>query len=77
MDEEGTFEYHADRPTIYGLETHLSIMQKNDQRIQTGGGDRDPVSNLNAVANNLNVKMMLTRLLDQLKLDGLQRCLRY
>jgi len=29
----------------------------------------DPVSNLNAVANNANVKMMLTRLLDQLKLD--------
>jgi len=29
----------------------------------------DPVSNLNAVANYSNVKTMLTRLLDQLKLD--------
>jgi len=67
--KKGLLKYHADRPTIYGLETHLSIMQKMINEFKPAAVIVDPVSNLNAVANNSNVKMMLTRLLDQLKLD--------
>ena len=67
--KKGLLKYHADRPTIYGLETHLSIMQKMINEFKPAAVIVDPVSNLNAVANNANVKTMLTRLLDQLKLD--------
>lgn len=67
--KKGLLKYHADRPTIYGLETHLSVMQKMINEFKPAAVIVDPVSNLNAVANNANVKMMLTRLLDQLKLD--------
>jgi circadian clock protein KaiC len=67
--KKGLLKYHADRPTIYGLETHLSIMQKIINEFKPAAVIVDPVSNLNAVANISNVKTMLTRLLDQLKLD--------
>jgi circadian clock protein KaiC len=67
--KKGLLKYHADRPTIYGLETHLSVMQKMINEFKPGAVIVDPVSNLNAVANISNVKTMLTRLLDQLKLD--------
>ena len=67
--KKGLLKYHADRPTIYGLETHLSVMQKMINEFKPAAVIVDPVSNLNAVANISNVKTMLTRLLDQLKLD--------
>ena len=67
--KKGLLKYHADRPTIYGLETHLSVMQKMINEFKPAAVIVDPVSNLNAVANQSNVKTMLTRLLDQLKLD--------
>ena len=67
--KKGLLKYHAGRPTIYGLETHLSVMQKMINEFKPAAVIVDPVSNLNAVANNSNVKTMLTRLLDQLKLD--------
>lgn len=67
--KKGLLKYHADRPTIYGLETHLAVMQKMINEFKPAAVIVDPVSNLNAVANNSNVKTMLTRLLDQLKLD--------
>ena len=67
--KKGLLKYHADRPTIYGLETHLSVMQKMINEFKPAAVIVDPVSNLNAVANSSNVRTMLTRLLDQLKLD--------
>ncbi len=67
--KKGLLKYHADRPTIYGLETHLSVMQKMINEFKPAAVIVDPVSNLNAVASESNVKMMLARLLDQLKLD--------
>jgi circadian clock protein KaiC len=67
--KKGLLKYHADRPTMYGLETHLSVMQKMITEFKPAAVIVDPVSNLNAVANKPNVKTMLTRLLDQLKLD--------
>ena len=67
--KKGLLKYHADRPTIYGLETHLSVMQKMMNEFKPAAVIVDPVSNLNAVANISNVKTMLTRLLDQLKSD--------
>jgi len=69
--KNGLLIYHADRPTIYGLETHLSVMQEMINEFNPRAVIVDPVSNLNAVANNINVKMMLTRLLDQLKLNSI------
>lgn len=67
--KKGLLKYQADRPTVYGLETHLSVMQKMINEFKPAAVIVDPVSNLNAVANSSNVKTMLTRLLDQLKLD--------
>jgi circadian clock protein KaiC len=44
-------------------------MQKMINEFKPAAVIVDPVSNLNAVANNSNIKLMLSRLLDQLKLD--------
>jgi circadian clock protein KaiC len=44
-------------------------MQKLINQFKPAAVIVDPVSNLNAVANLSNVKMMLTRLLDRLKVD--------
>ncbi|PIX21099.1 MAG: KaiC 1, partial [Deltaproteobacteria bacterium CG_4_8_14_3_um_filter_51_11] len=47
--KNGLLIYHADRPTIYGLETHLSVMQEMINEFNPRAVIVDPVSNLNAV----------------------------
>jgi circadian clock protein KaiC len=65
--EQGLLQFHADRPTGTGLETHLaeistSVMQFSPQNVVV-----DPVTNLVAVGSSLEVEGMLTRLIDHLK----------
>jgi circadian clock protein KaiC len=69
--EKGLMKFHAERPTLYGLEAHLSAMHKLVDEFKPAAVIADPVSNLNTVALESDVKRMLTRLLDQLKIDGI------
>jgi len=66
--QQGLLHVHARRPTALGLEAHLVAMHRliNDQRPQVVVVD--PVTNLIAVGSETEVKAMLARLIDFMKL---------
>ena len=68
--EKGLLRFHAERPSLYGLETHLSGIHKLIQEFDPAVVVVDPVSNLSTVGTQSDVKAMLTRILDELKLKG-------
>jgi len=65
--EKGLLKFHATRPTLYGLETHLVNINKIVKEFQPDVVIFDPVSNLITVGTGEEVKSMLTRVLDYLK----------
>jgi circadian clock protein KaiC len=67
--EKGLLKFHAERPTVYGLEAHLASMHKSIDQFKPKVVIVDPVTNLSSVANEADVKAMLIRLLDQMKLN--------
>jgi len=69
--KRGRLEFHADRPTLCGLEAHFATMHKLIMRLKPSIVAIDPVSNLNVVGNETDVKMMLMRLLDYMKTEGI------
>ncbi len=64
---EGLLKFHATRPTLYGLETHLVNIYELVNEYQPDMVIFDPISNLVNVGTKEEVKSMLTRLLDFLK----------
>ncbi|MCE5266123.1 MAG: circadian clock protein KaiC [Deltaproteobacteria bacterium] len=67
--KKGLLRFHASRPTLYGLESHLItfhnlILEFNPRVVVV-----DPVSNLTAVGTSAEVKSILTRLFDYLKME--------
>jgi circadian clock protein KaiC len=65
--KNGTLQVHATRPTLYGLETHLSIMQRAIDEFNPRAIIIDPISNLISVGLESDVKALLTRMIDYLK----------
>ncbi len=65
--EKGLLQVHSTRPTLYGLETHLSIMQRAIDEFNPTAVIIDPISNLINVGIESEVKSMLTRIIDHLK----------
>ena len=65
--EKGLLQVHSTRPTLYGLETHLSIMQRQIDEFNPSLVIIDPISNLISVGVETDVKSMLTRMIDYLK----------
>jgi len=65
--EQGLLQFHASRPTIYGLEMHLAMMHKLVSEFQPDVVVVDPISNLISVGSDLQVRSMLTRMIDFLK----------
>jgi circadian clock protein KaiC len=57
----------AVRPTFYGLETHLALMQREIDRLKPDAVIVDPINNLVAVGDFRDVKLMLMRIVDHLK----------
>jgi circadian clock protein KaiC len=68
--KKGLLQFHAVRPTLYGLETHLATIH----RLITGFNPSlvvfDPVSNFTSVGDSPEVYSMLLRLIDFLKVKG-------
>jgi circadian clock protein KaiC len=58
---------HAERPTAHGLETHLVVMHRLIGDWQPQLVVVDPVTNLVAVGSEIEVKSMLARLIDFMK----------
>lgn len=65
--DQGLLKFHATRPTLYGLETHLVTIHKVVKDFKPDVVIFDPISNLITVGSTEEVKSMLTRLIDYLK----------
>jgi circadian clock protein KaiC len=68
--EKGLLRFHADRPSRHGLETHLLQMHHAVEVFEPDVAVIDPVTNLLAVGTQADVRSMLTRMIDYLKMRG-------
>jgi circadian clock protein KaiC len=67
----GLLQFHADRPSRYGLETHLVLMHKAVADFRPTVTVMDPVTNLMTVGTFSDVQAMLTRMIDHLKTENI------
>ena len=68
---KGLLEFRNSRPTLYGLEMHLVTMHKAIEQFKPDIVIVDPISNLASAASETEVKSMLSRLVDMLKMKGI------
>ena len=66
--KSGLLNFICSRPTQYGLEMHLAQMHRKIQEIKPDVIIVDPVSNLISAGDERQVRAMLTRLIDLLKM---------
>jgi circadian clock protein KaiC len=67
----GLLQFHADRPSRYGLETHLATMHHVVAEFKPAVTIIDPVTNLMTVGTSADVQAMLTRIIDHLKTENI------
>ena len=66
--KSGQLQFHAERPSRYGLETHLALVHRAVERFNPDVVIIDPMTNLLTVGTQVDVRTMLTRLIDFLKM---------
>ncbi|HET6462544.1 MAG TPA: circadian clock protein KaiC [Candidatus Krumholzibacteria bacterium] len=66
---KGLLMIHAVRPTLYGLEGHLVALHKMVVDLKPDALVMDPMSNMDALGNAGQIKAMLTRVIDFLKIQ--------
>ena len=64
----GLLRFKAARPTLQGLETHLAEMHKIVEEFKPVNVIMDPITNLITVGSDREVRSMLMRLIDYLKM---------
>lgn len=62
---------HASRPSLQGLEMHLLVLHKLLAEFEPKTVIIDPISSLDTVGSNSEVRAMLVRLMDTLKTKGI------
>ena len=67
---KGLLRVHAGRSTVVGLETHILTMHRLSDEFKPKVVVIDPISNLTEVGNQVDVKAMLSRLVDHFKSNG-------
>ena len=65
--DDDLLRFHAIRPTAFGLEMHLAIMTKLIHEFKPRIVVIDPISNLFSIGDEIQVRSMLMRMIDQLK----------
>jgi circadian clock protein KaiC len=65
---KGLLKFHSARPSLYGLEMHLVTFHKVINEFDPQIFIVDPISNLTAAGTTSEVKSILTRLIDYLKM---------
>ena len=65
--KKGLLRFHTSRPTLYGLETHLTVMHKQIEEFKPSVVIVDPVTNMISAGVAQDVRSMLLRLMDYLK----------
>ncbi|WP_201982977.1 circadian clock protein KaiC [Hymenobacter rubidus] len=69
--EKGLLRIEASRPTLNGLERHLVTIHKLVKEFDPHAVVIDPITNLISVGNLAEVRSMLTRLIDYLKVNNI------
>jgi circadian clock protein KaiC len=69
--KEGFLQFHSARPSLYGLEMHLLTFHKMINEFNPQVFIVDPISNLSAAGTTTEVKSILTRLIDYLKMKNI------
>jgi circadian clock protein KaiC len=69
--QQGLLRLHAARPSLHGLEMHLAVSLKEIREFQPGAVVIDPISAFESAGNEPDVKSMLIRLIDALKVQGI------
>jgi circadian clock protein KaiC len=69
--DRGLLLFHADRPSRFGLETHLAAMHRAVRNFEPAVTVADPITNLLTVGTQNDVRSMLTRVIDHLKSQGI------
>ena len=67
--EKGLLHFHASRAAIHGLEMHLATIHKLVREFQPRVVIMDPVGSLTSVGTRQDANVMLTRLIDFLKMQ--------
>ena len=67
--EKGLLRFHAVRPNFYGLEMHLLTIHEQVRELKPEAVVIDPITNLLATGDQLEVRSMLTRLIDFFKTE--------
>ena len=67
---KGRLQILASRPTVHGLELHLVKLRQLVEKHRPAAVILDPISALMAVGSPADVQIMLTRIIDYLKLAG-------
>ena len=70
-EKKGLLKFHAARPSLYGLEMHLVTIHKTITNFKPQVVIVDPVSNLTSVGTTTEVKSILTRLIDYMKMNSI------
>jgi len=69
--DKGLLQIRASRPTLQGLEMHLVAIHKQIKEFKPHAVIVDPISNLITIGQIAEVRSMLTRLIDFLKVQGI------
>jgi circadian clock protein KaiC len=69
--DSGQLTFHAGRPSRFGLEQHLASLHRMVDQIQPSLVVLDPVTNLLSIGSTSDVRSMLTRVIDHLKVEGI------
>jgi circadian clock protein KaiC len=67
--EKGLLKIRAERPTLYGLEAHLALVHKMVDEFKPRVVVIDSISNLGAIGIETEIKAMLIRVMDHMKLN--------
>jgi len=69
--KKGLLQIHSSRPSLNGLELHLLTLRKLIKEFKPTTVILDPISNLITVGNENEVRSMLVRLIDMLKVNNI------
>jgi circadian clock protein KaiC len=69
--KQDLLRFHAARPSLYGLEMHLAVTLKAIKEFEPSVVIVDPITSFESSGNDLEIKSMLIRLIDFLKVKGI------
>jgi circadian clock protein KaiC len=69
--QAGRLQFHAVRPSLYGLEMHLASLYKLVSGFKPLAMVMDPITTMLSIGDSAEVKAMLTRVIDFLKNQGI------